>query len=320
MKITNSLKKRFCKDAKVNIEVLQEPYFSKRLELYDNQFNSMKKYKDFLDVLKDFTNEQDYFEYYNSVKDKIINHLKNTEGIKKLIKADFKEFQIPNTGITQKHIFKESNIGKTLLSIDMIKANFSSLKHYDKSIFKVNGKLCNTYEKFVGEFTEYGHIINSKYIRQVVFGTVNPKRQVMYEKYLMYKILIIIKEMLKADQIDLLDIALNFSNDEIVIDVTNLDDKMLENLKDNIMNNELNVPLKLEQYVLGKIQNTDGYAKVFEDGEADIKCLSKLMYPFVLRFLNGEEIQEEDKVFFHEGRLAAFLETPEISIVTEMPR
>jgi len=31
-------------------------------------------------------------------------------------------------------------------------------------------------------------------------------------------------------------------------------------------------------------------------------------------------IQEEDKVFFHEGRLAAFLETPEISIVTEMPR
>jgi len=52
----------------------------------------------------------------------------------------------------------------------------------------------------------------------------------------------------------------------------------------------------------------------------DIKCLNKLMYPFVLRFLNGEEIQEEDKVFFHEGCLATFLKTPEISIVTEMPR
>ena len=320
MKITNNLKNRFCKDTKINIGVLQEPYFSKRLELYDNQFNSMKKYKDFSDVLKDFTNEQDYFEYYNSTKEKIINHLKNTEGIKRLVKADFKEFQIPNTGITQKHIFKESNLGKTLLSIDMVKANFSSLKHYDKSIFKVNDKPCNTYEEFVEEFTEYEYIINSKYIRQVVFGTVNPKRQVMYEKYLMYKILIMIEEVLKADQVDLLDIALNFSNDEIVIDVTNLDDKMLENLKDNIMNNELNVPLKLEQYVLGKIQNTDGYAKVFEDGEVDIKCLNNLMYPFVLRFLNGEEIQEEDKVFFHEGRLAAFLETPEISIVTEMPR
>lgn len=86
------------------------------------------------------------------------------------------------------------------------------------------------------------------------------------------------------------------------------------------MNNELNVPLKLEQYVLGKIQDTDGYVKVFEDGEVDIKCLNNLMYPLVLRFLNGKEIQEEDKVFFHEGRLAAFLETPEISIVTEMPR
>ena len=320
MEITNSLKNRFCKDTKINIEVLQEPYFSKRLELYDNQFNVIEKYKSFLDILSNFESEQDYFEYYNSTKEKIINHLKNSEGIKNLIKADFKKFQIPNTGITQKHIFKESNVGKALLSIDMVKANFSSLKHYDKSIFKVDSTLCNTYEEFVRQFTEYEYIINSKYIRQVVFGTVNPKRQVMYEKYLMYKILLLIEEVLRADQVDLLDIALNFSNDEIVIDVTNLDEKLLENLKDKIVNNELNLPLKLEQYVLGKIQDTDGYAKVFEDGQVDIKCLNNLMYPFVLRFLNGEEIQEEDKVFFHEGRLATFIETPEISIVTEMLR
>ena len=38
------------------------------------------------------------------------------------------------------------------------------------------------------------------------------------------------------------------------------------------------------------------------------------MMPFVLRKLNGEHITENDKVFYHEGLLAKFIEVPEIEV------
>ena len=52
-----------------------------------------------------------------------------------------------------------------------------------------------TWEEFISKFTENKHIINSKYIRQVILGNCNPKRHITYEKYLMNEVLdILIKE------------------------------------------------------------------------------------------------------------------------------
>ena len=65
----------------------------------------------------------------------------------------------------------------------MNKANFSALHNYNSNIF--NNK--NTWEEYVSNFTNNEHIINSKYIRQVVLGNCNPKRCITYEKYL-YKL------------------------------------------------------------------------------------------------------------------------------------
>ena len=45
-----------------------------------------------------------------------------------------------------------------LSNIDMRKANFSALKDYDRSIFRN----ADTWEEFIGRYTENKHIINSK--------------------------------------------------------------------------------------------------------------------------------------------------------------
>ncbi len=37
------------------------------------------------------------------------------------------------------------------------------------------------------------------------------------------------------------------------------------------------------------------------------------MLPFVLRKFLGEDITESDRIFYHEGLLATFMEVPEIS-------
>lgn len=38
------------------------------------------------------------------------------------------------------------------------------------------------------------------------------------------------------------------------------------------------------------------------------------MMPFVLRYFLGEEVTESDKVFYHEGLLAKFIEEPKIEV------
>ena len=38
MEITKNLKERFCKDCNIPIKIFDEPYFTERLELYDEHF------------------------------------------------------------------------------------------------------------------------------------------------------------------------------------------------------------------------------------------------------------------------------------------
>lgn len=45
-----------------------------------------------------------------------------------------------------------------------------------------------------------------------------------------------------------------------------------------------------------------------------LKCLDNYMMPFVLRYFLGEEITESDKVFYHEGLLAKFIDEPKIEV------
>ena len=44
-------------------------------------------------------------------------------------------------------------------------------------------------------------------------------------------------------------------------------------------------------------------------------CLDGLYLPFVLRLFNGEEVTESDKVFYHNGLLAKFIEVPRIEVI-----
>ncbi len=81
---------------------------------------------------------------------------------------------------------------------------------------------------------------------------------------------------------------------------------------------DMPVPLKTELFILHKIVRTDGYYKeiIDENGNAEIefKCLDNYALPFVLRKFLGEDVTENDKIFYHEGLLAKFIETPQIEV------
>lgn len=312
MEVSEKLKERFCKDCNIPLKLFKEPYFTDRLQLYDRYYNTLDKWSIFVRELDKYKCEQDYLEEYNRVKDTAINDIKLSDGYNRFNEEDMGKYSVKYKDLSSKDIYKPSNVGKLFISIDMRKANFSVLKFYDKSIFSN----ADTWEEFVGRYTENKHIVNSKYIRQVILGNCNPKRQVTYEKYLMGLVLeIIINSGLGLFTSDIVF----FSNDEIIIG--------MEGYADCIRNKQLiewkikgffNIPFRIELFYLRKITGTNGYYKEIVkniiEREYEFKCLNNYTLPFVLRKFNGEEITENDKVFYHEGLLSKFIEIPEIEI------
>lgn len=311
MEVSEKLKERFCKDCNIPLKLFKEPYFTDRLQLYDSYYNTLDKWNIFVRELEKYRCEQDYLEEYNRVKDTAINDIKLSDDYNRFNEEDMGKYSVKYKDLPSKDIYKPSNVGELFISIDMRKANFSALKFYDKSIFSN----ADTWEEFVGRYTENKHIVNSKYIRQVILGNCNPKRQVTYEKYLMGLVLeVLINELGYSAS----DIAF-FSNDEIVIDMGKYEDCIRKReLIEWQIKGYFNIPFRIELFYLRKITGTNGYYKEIVkniiEREYEFKCLNNYVLPFVLRKFNGEEITENDKVFYHEGLLSKFIEIPEIEI------
>ena len=311
MDVSVRAKERFCKDCNIPIRLFQEPYFTDRLKLFDKFYGTLEKWNIFLEGLQKYHCEQDYFEEYNRVKDAAILSIKESEAYKRFNEEDMNKYRVTHENLPNKDIFKPSNDGKLFISIDMRKANFSSLYHYDNSMFSG----AKTWEEFISKFTENKHIINSKYIRQVILGNCNPKKHITYEKYLMNEVLNFLYDHVGEERV------VFFSNDEIVYDMSNINIytlRLLVKSIDTVLKERIDIPLKVELFILHKIDNTDGYYKeIFkENREKDIefKCLDNYMLPFIIRNFLGEEITDSDKVFYHEGLLAKFIEVPKIEV------
>lgn len=309
MEVSTRAKERFCKDCNIPIKLFQEPYFTDRLKLLDKFYGALEKWNMFLDELRKYHCEQDYFEEYNRVKDAAILSIKKSEAYQRFNEEDMNKYRVTHENLPSKDIFKTENNGKTFISIDMRKANFSSLCHYDNDMFSG----AKTWEEFISKFTNNKHIIESKYIRQVILGNCNPKRHITYEKHLMDKVLCSLYGHIAEERI------VFFSNDEIVYDMSNTDDllQIVKNIN-TILKDKIDIPLKVELFTLRKIDSTGGYYKeiIKENGEKDIefKCLDNYMLPFVIRSFLGEEITNSDKIFCYEGLLAQFVEVPKIEV------
>ena len=310
-KITEKLKERFCKDLNLPIKIFKEPYFTDRMCLYDAQYDCIKKYKDFIELVEECGGEQQYFELYNKVKDAAINYLHNDYMMKFSQEEDFNKFSITNKGFPKNSIYHSGNDEKVFVSFDMVKGNFSALHNYDKRIVGS----CDTYEQFLGLFTDKSHLINSKYIRQVIFGNINPKRQVTYEQYLMDKVLDKVLKSFEKDNI------VFFSTDEIVVEIDKKDINKINEIAKEIVKDSKSkdINIRHEIFQLHKIYGTDGYVKEFlcDKKGIDIKGINNIEMPFVLRKLQKESVSDTDKVFVFEGKLAKLIDVPEIEINLE---
>lgn len=309
--ISKKLKERFCKDHNIPIRIFEEPYFSERLQLFAKLKPSIiADYKGFNEELTKYANPQDYFEEYKKIQDEAISFIKSTPEFQSFNEADMNFFakQIPQN-LPAKNIYHASNLGKTFISIDMKQANFNALKQYCKTELHNNRIFggAETWENFIEKFTDSKHIAKSKYIRQIILGNCNPKRQQTYEKYLISRLYETIQE--QFSEAFYKDRLVFFSNDEIVFDVTGAESKeLISHRLENLVGSR-EIPFKVQLFELQKIQRTEGFIKKSEDF-IEPKCIDATLYPVILRKIFGETIQENDKVFLFNGLKAKLIDLP----------
>ena len=307
-----ALKKRFCKDCNLPIVVFDNPYFYERLCILDSLYDCVAKFEDFCSELENYTHDEAYLAEYNAVKDMIIEALKANVYFQEFNNAQFNK---PTVNVGKRNLYVEQNDGGLFFSIDMKKANFSALRHYNKEIFVG----CETWEEFVGRFTSSKYMAKSKYIRQVVLGACNPKRQIQYENYLMTILYLHIKESIGDENFEVYSLG----EDEIIITIKNPNEPQkfefnfgVNKMKEIIHSCPLGIGelVRLDMFELFKVQGTDGWTKTYyeqsESGKAgtvEFKCLDAEIFHQIIKHYNGETITENDLVFYHNGQLARFL-------------
>lgn len=307
-----SLRKHFCKIIGVPIKIYESPYFESRLRLF-KQEALFERFVEMVEREYD-GNYENFNADYIRVQNEMIDTIKNSEGYNHFNSEDMNKYTVSSElrELPSKDIYKDCYKDRYFISLNMKKANFTSLKHYDQNIFGPN---VTKYEDFVDTFSKNYFFKISKHMRQVIFGNCNPKRQATYEKYLMSLVLqdILDDGILKKEDVMCL------LTDEIVFDVTNLDRKMVWD-ELNFLLTKISENKKIDVvpafFILKKVEGCKGFIKDFctFPKKYEIKCVDSVDYPFVLRALNNEPYAEEDYVYMHENRMVKLISTPNIKI------
>ena len=315
MLYNRELAKRFISDYKLPIPLINEEYFFYHLNLYQKDYGSLDKYNQLLDIInKKYDGDYNKFleDYYN-VRDKIITNVIENEAFQKFNTMDMSAFSFKERlNITSNNIYNQDNIGCFFISIDLKKANFQTLKNIDKDI--VFG--ADTYEDFIGKFTDSEYITNSKYFRNVVFGMMNPKRHSTAEKYFITQIY---KKVIEEFPY-LADKCVSLSNDEVIFKV-----KFLKLMCFALRRDIKKIAKAIGFDVHVEFFHLKGYNLVFKESRSvrktffmkDYFCTDgkfKLIgvplqyHSICYKLYKGEDLSEIDYHFDYEGMDARFCE------------
>ena len=305
--ITTALKKRFCTDNNLSIQLFEEPYFMDRIWL----FNKQAEWERFEEMLSGYKTDEDFFAEYNQLKDAAIQFIKSSEAFESLNNEPSEVFNVKEFNLPDRDTYKEMNVGRWYMSIDMAKANFTCLVYYGKKTGKQFYDHYD-YDRFIGQFTDKDYFMKSKYIRQVIFGNCNCKRVIAYEKVMMAGLLKQILNTVGGQGITV-DHVYSLRADEIIFDLTDMTKEQQDVLFRLSLDLGLRIavggfPVNVENYRIKKFKGEDVYVKVFNDDSFEIKKASNEDMPSVYRYMEGYERNDLDQYFYHNGRIAHFVE------------
>lgn len=315
---------RFVKDFNLPIQVTRAEYIMYYLNLYNEVYNSLYYYNLFKDLYMSVggTNE-DFMDFSHKVVDGAIALVKKTPAYKEFLadtsdmfcrrKEDWVLCDVPT-----RSVYKATSEGKNFLSVDLRKGNYSALKYYSQEIKHEEDSPNNlilgshNFDEFISLFTNHDYFKESKHLRQVIFGNMNPKRQVTIEKIMIDKLAekIFEKEILFKEDI------YGTSHDEIIFNLKEgrpISDVEIEDTINAIQKvaDELHIDIHFDVFTVKQIRPLDSFVKIKRDGSIELKCVDSSLMPQVYKHIMGiKGLCDKDLMFTATNGLLAYFAEP----------
>lgn len=302
------LRKRFCKDYNLPINLFDDIHFTYYSLLYE--FFPRRIWAELNKTIaeKFDDNVELWLDYCAKVRDDAIAETMGTEEYKKFNEASIEIPLIPQVG--EHSIYNEVCDGEEFISIDLKKANFQALKAW--GVIKDE-----TYGDFICKFDKDGimneYLSESKYLRQVIFGKMNPSRTIKAEKAIMAQIYNLIHKSIESRGYEFF----SFNSDELIFKKVNKRMRKQPDFKaieEKIFKSTNGIEVRVEHIMVKRLKITnangdkvDAYIRTnIESGEETLKKASTLFYPQIYKIWKNMDIVSIDLDFFCEGQMAAF--------------
>jgi hypothetical protein len=311
---------RFVKDYNLPINVFDEDLFEYYKDLYADFFPIDSYNAAVVDIENRFNGNVDmWLDHYAHLRDNIINTVMGSDEYKHFNEMNLTSYTIkPVCG--ERSCYNEEAENTSFISIDLKKANFQALRYM--KVFDDE-----SYEKFITRFNGDEYMMNSKYLRQVIFGKMNAGRQVAIEKYMVSLIYDAVCNKLKNSGYELY----SMNSDELVFAETekaiiNKQYNTVEGFKNGMktllndikmmIDKYLGFDTTVEYFTIHRLpiinpngNKVDAYEKVnYITGEKKLKKASTTFYPQIYKLWKGMTINKKDMVFYFENQLATFNE------------
>lgn len=304
---------RFTKDFNLPINVTAPEHFEYFLNLYDEFFDSLKYFKMFTNLYEEVGNDnENFFKENFKVIDNAIATVKQNNAYTEFIADTTNLFNKKNDwvfNVPNNTLYKCTSVGKNFLSIDLVKGNYAALKYYSQEIKKEDDSKDNlilgshNFEEFISNFTDNDYFKKSKHFRQVVFGNMNPKRQITIEKHMINEIA---KKILENGIFEKEDIF-SYNNDEIVFELKNDFSKEEEIQK---IADELNIEIRIKKFHLKQLNPLHSFIKIYDDDSFEFKCVDSTLMPQVIKHVTNKEVEKEDLLFTATNGMLAYFAEP----------
>ena len=311
------LAKRFVSDFDFPVSMVNDyRMFCYQLELYEPELKTLTRWKELQQMIKErFGGDTDAFvEYYNKVRNDIITKTYESAAYQEFNNMDMSRFAVKDRPqVSKNNVYNCENDGKMFLSVDLRRANFQALKYVNRRIF--NG--AQTYEEYVGQFTDLDYLKTSKYTRQVIFGQLNPSRHTTVEQYLINQVY---KTMLTLDYLPFNASTglVSMSNDELVFIIDRLynpksySECIVQDIKTKTRLDVHVDAYELHGYSLVSDSNCTHkeffVKKDIETGREEFICMPLQFHMMGWKLYHKQSICPEDKLFIYENGICRFCE------------